>query len=159
MPLNINFQQIFLHLFNFIILFGGLYILLYKPVVDFMNKREKYYANLEQEKEQALKEAMKSKAQYEKQLLSFNEEMAQNKAKAIKETEELVNSRIQSAKEEADKIVHEAYKNADLQHAKMIEETKEEITALVLETTRKVLETEDMYEEFVKAASQGDMHE
>ncbi|MGN1277468.1 MAG: ATP synthase F0 subunit B [Floccifex sp.] len=159
MPLNINFQQIFLHLFNFIILFGGLYILLYKPVSDFINKREKHYATLEQEKEQALQEAMKSKAQYEKQLLSFNEEMAQNKAKAIQETEELVNSRIQSAKEEANKIVREAYKNADLQHAKMMEETKEEITALVLETTRKVLETEDMYEEFVRAASQGENHE
>ena len=35
-PLNINWQQILLHLFNFIILAGGLYILLYKPVKNFI---------------------------------------------------------------------------------------------------------------------------
>ena len=31
-PLNIDFQQILLHLLNFAILGGGLYLLLYKPV-------------------------------------------------------------------------------------------------------------------------------
>ena len=39
-PLNIDWQQILLHLFNFIILAGGLYLLLYKPVKNFMEKRE-----------------------------------------------------------------------------------------------------------------------
>lgn len=41
-PLNVDWQQILLHLFNFIILFGGLWLLLYKPVKDFMAKREAY---------------------------------------------------------------------------------------------------------------------
>ena len=31
MPLNINLQQILLHALNFVILFGALYFLLYKP--------------------------------------------------------------------------------------------------------------------------------
>ena len=35
-PLNINLQQILLHLFNFAILGFGLYFLLYKPVKDLM---------------------------------------------------------------------------------------------------------------------------
>ena len=43
MPLNIDFQQIFLHLFNFIILALGLYLLLYRPVVAFMDKRQAHY--------------------------------------------------------------------------------------------------------------------
>ena len=30
-PLNIDWQQILLHLFNFVILAGGLYFILYKP--------------------------------------------------------------------------------------------------------------------------------
>ena len=34
MPLNINLQQILLHALNFVILFGALYFLLYKPVRD-----------------------------------------------------------------------------------------------------------------------------
>ena len=38
-PLNIDWQQILLHVLNFVILFGGLYFLLYKPVKNFMAKR------------------------------------------------------------------------------------------------------------------------
>lgn len=36
-PLNIDWQQILLHLFNFSILVGGLYLLLFKPVKNFMD--------------------------------------------------------------------------------------------------------------------------
>lgn len=35
-PLNIDWQQILLHFFNFSILVGGLYLLLFKPVKRFM---------------------------------------------------------------------------------------------------------------------------
>ena len=48
-PLNIDWQQILLHLFNFAILFAILYFLLYKPVKDFMAKREEYYKNMDAE--------------------------------------------------------------------------------------------------------------
>ena len=40
MPLNIDWQQILLHLLNFLILATGLTLLLYKPVKRFMKKRE-----------------------------------------------------------------------------------------------------------------------
>jgi len=46
-PLNIDWQQILLHFFNFSILVGGLYLLLFKPVKSFMAKREKHYADME----------------------------------------------------------------------------------------------------------------
>ena len=44
-PLNVDWQQILLHLFNFIILFGGLWLLLYKPVKNFMAKRDLFLAH------------------------------------------------------------------------------------------------------------------
>ena len=46
-PLNIDWQQILLHLLNFAILAGGLYFLLYKPVKDFMDKRTAYYKEMD----------------------------------------------------------------------------------------------------------------
>ena len=46
-PLNIDWQQILLHLFNFSILVGGLYLLLFKPVKNFMDKRTKHYQDME----------------------------------------------------------------------------------------------------------------
>ena len=46
-PLNVDWQQILLHWMNLAILTGGLYFLLYKPVKQFMEKREAYYRDLE----------------------------------------------------------------------------------------------------------------
>ena len=47
-PLNIDWQQILLHLFNFAILAGGLYLLLYRPVKQFMERRQTHYEELYQ---------------------------------------------------------------------------------------------------------------
>ena len=47
MPLNIDWQQILLHWLNLAILTGGLYFLLYKPVKEFMTKREAHYRSLD----------------------------------------------------------------------------------------------------------------
>ena len=56
MPLNIDFQQILLHMLNFVILFAGLGLLLYTPVRRFLNKRHddiaKKEADLAQKAEQ-----------------------------------------------------------------------------------------------------------
>ena len=46
MTLNINLQQILLHALNFVILFGALYFLLYKPVRDFMDSRKAHYEKM-----------------------------------------------------------------------------------------------------------------
>ena len=46
-PLNIDWQQILLHLLNFVILFAILYFLLYDPVKKFMDKRCEYYKNID----------------------------------------------------------------------------------------------------------------
>ena len=56
-PLNIDWQQILLHLFNFTILAGGLYLLLYRPVKEFMKKRDAYYQGINDQAEQLKQQA------------------------------------------------------------------------------------------------------
>ena len=73
-PLNIDWQQILLHLFNFAILAGGLYLLLYRPVKQFMEQREAYYQDLHQEAEQAKEQADRLKADYQAKLSAGGEE-------------------------------------------------------------------------------------
>ena len=48
-PLNIDLQQILLHLMNFVILFAILYFFLYGPVKKFMDNRREYYKQLDEE--------------------------------------------------------------------------------------------------------------
>ena len=57
MPLNINIQQILLHLLNFVILFAILYFLLYNPVKKFMEKRTEEYKKMDDSAKQNLAEA------------------------------------------------------------------------------------------------------
>lgn len=57
LPLNIDWQQIFLHLFNFVILAVGLYLLLYQPVKKFMDERDAYYKRLDAQAQEKLAEA------------------------------------------------------------------------------------------------------
>ena len=57
MPLNINLQQILLHALNFVILFGAMYFLLYKPVKSFMDSRKAHYEKMDEDAKAVLAEA------------------------------------------------------------------------------------------------------
>ena len=82
MPLNINLQQILLHALNFVILFGAMYFLLYKPVKSFMDSRKAHYEKMDEDAKAVLAEAEKTKAGYEAQLKSADEEIARRQREA-----------------------------------------------------------------------------
>ena len=79
-PLNIDWQQILLHLLNFAILAGGLYLLLYKPVKAFLAKRERFYQDQADQAEKTRREAEALKAEAQARADAAGEE-----AKAIRE--------------------------------------------------------------------------
>ena len=86
-PLNIDWQQILLHAFNLIILTGGLYFLLYKPVTAFMEKRQAYYAGLEADAQAKLREAEEKTQQADERLAGMQAEAEQLRAETMKEAE------------------------------------------------------------------------
>ena len=53
LPLNIDWQQILLHALNLVILVGGLYALLFKPVKKFMDQRAENYQKMKADAEDA----------------------------------------------------------------------------------------------------------
>ena len=67
-PLNIDWRQILLHLFNFGILTGGLWLILYKPVKAFMDKREQAFKDREDEATRLRDEAAELHRSYEEKL-------------------------------------------------------------------------------------------
>ena len=66
--LGIDFLQIILHLFNFFILALGLYILIYKPVLKFMDKRKSYFENLDKDAKNLKNEAIEYKNEYDSKI-------------------------------------------------------------------------------------------
>lgn len=142
-PLNIDWQQILLHMFNFTILAGGLYFLLYKPVKDFMEKRLEYYTNLEAEAAKKLEEAEKIEKEYQNRLKQMDTEISEKKEQAEKETEERVVAVLEEARKQKEKIIAEAHILAQKEKKKMLLEAKEEIVKLAVAATKKLLSNEE----------------
>lgn len=138
-PLNIDWQQILLHLFNFAILMGGLYFILYKPVKNFMAKREEYYKELDNKTNGALKDAEKLKADYAEKLERAEETIRNQKNEAQRVAIQAAQEQIDEAKAQADKIIANARIQAQRSKEKIIEDSGEEIKALAIKAAEKLI--------------------
>ena len=77
MPLNIDWQQILLHAFNFIILAAGLTFLLFKPVKKFMAAREESYKKAAEEHRQKLDELESLEKERQAKIAALDGELAE----------------------------------------------------------------------------------
>lgn len=157
-PLNIDWQQILLHLFNFIILFAILYFLLYKPVKEFMDKRIAYYKQLDDEAKLNLENSEQIKQDYMAKLANSDKEISAQKEAAGKETEAANAERIKQAKAEAERIVADARQTSEKERARMLQQAQKEITDMVVTATEKIVakaDTAESYEQFLHAVERG----
>ena len=146
LPLNIDVQQILLHLLNFTILFGGLYFILYKPVRKIMDEREEHFKKLEEEANGKIEESEKNRA---------DSEINAQKEAAGKETFADRERIITAANDEAAKILKKAREKANAEHDRIISEAQKEIAEIVNEATEKIVldSNLDTYDEFLNAAN------
>ena len=160
-PLNIDWQQILLHLFNFSILLAGLYLLLYKPVKDFMDKRTAYYKQLDDETKEKLEKAKNLEELYQKQIEQADDEISQLKAKAALEAEQSADEQLKSAKKQAEKMLADAQDGARKEREKILVQTQQDIAKLAAVATQKlVMESmDDVYDPFLRAAEGGGVNE
>lgn len=159
-PLNIDWQQILLHLLNFAILAVGLYFLLYKPVKSFMDKRTAYYKQMDDEAREKSESAESLKRMYQAQLDSASAEIAQMKAAEAKGAEKASASQLQEAKAEAERILRDAKANAAAERDKITSSAQQEIAELAAEAVEKIAQKSltDSYDEFLKAVGGGEVH-
>ena len=141
-PLNIDWQQILLHLFNFAILSGGLYFLLYKPVKSFMDQRLAYYAGKEKEAADKIEQAKAQEQEYQKRLEGADLEISSMKEQASKDAKKMADTILDDANKQKEHILAEAQKAAAHEKEKMIQDAKEEIVGLAMAATVKMLHGE-----------------
>lgn len=162
MPLNIDWQQILLHLFNFVILFAILYFLLYKPVKQFMEKRTAYYKEMDEQAKENLSVAEKTKEEYQNRLASVEEEISGKKEEAYRQIEQERMARLDHAEQEAAKIIADAHKNIESDRRKMLKEAQTQITDMVVTAAGKIAApatTSEAFDQFLDAAKRSDDHE
>ena len=108
-PLNIDWQQILLHLLNFVILAGGLYLLLYKPVKTFMEKRQQYYQEQDAKAAKTLADAEKTMAEVRQQLKNADADAAAKLAAAQKSADAAMQRQLSDARAQAEQILADAH--------------------------------------------------
>lgn len=154
LPLNIDWQQILLHLFNFVLLFAILYFLLYKPVKDFMEKRTRYYKDMDDEAKKAVEEAKAQEETYRKKVEAVDEEIASKKQAAMEQAALERKEIIEQARNEGDGIIEQAKKKAKVEHERMISSAEAEITDMVALATEKIVHSgnvSDSYDDFLNS--------
>ncbi len=139
MPLNIDPQQILLHMFNLVLLFSILYVLLYKPVHDFMDKREEEYKKRDRDTKDALQKAEQLKAEYEDMIARAEKETAEKRAEMGRAAEEAREKIISDAHKKADEIVKDAGEKAKKEHDRLMMRAQSEIAEYVSRAAAKVV--------------------
>ncbi len=153
-PLNIDWQQILLHVLNFIILAGGLYFLLYKPVSGFMKKREEKYGEMDRLAEEKLKNASEKEEEYEKKLSLAQSEIDEMKKNAAKEAENAANAKLEEAEKEKKQIISSAVKSAEAEKEKILCSADSQIEELVSKAVDKIVAQKkgDSFDDFLNSA-------
>lgn len=161
MPLNIDWQQILLHLFNFAILFTILYVLLYKPVKKFMDQRSDYYKELDEKAHQSVEDGAAAQNLYQQRLEKANEEIDALRDQASKEASKLSESIIAEAKEEASHIIAEAKTAANRERERILADAGDEISQMVTDATAKIVfpDADSAYEDFLSTVEGSEQNE
>lgn len=161
MPLNIDAQQILLHWMNLAILTGGLYFLLFKPVKDFMARREEHYRQLDQQAADKLAQAEELKNQRQAQLDGAAEEIRQSKAAAQLSAQQSAEEQLEQARTQAAQIVAKAQTEAEQSRERALRESQRELRELAAEAARKmaVRPGTDPFDQFLDLTEGGGEHE
>lgn len=138
-PLNVDWQQILLHLFNFVILAGGLWLLLYKPVKNFMAKREAYYNDMDKSANDKLAAAQEEQEKYSGLIAKAQDEASELKKKAMADADVAAKAHIAEAEQEKNRIIDDAKRAAQAEKNKVLQEANAQIEEMVSAAVDKLL--------------------
>ena len=161
LPLNIDLQQIFLHMLNFVILVGGLYFILYNPIKKFMDQRTAHYAEMDKAAADKLAAAEKLEAEHQAQLSKLDEELRQRRAESQKIAQDAAQQQLDRAQEQADQIIAGAQKAAESIRTKAVADSQKEIKELAMAAAAKLTlkSSKDAFDEFLNLAEEGKQNE
>lgn len=160
-PLNIDWQQILLHAFNFAILAAGLIILLYRPIRKFMKKREEGYKAAAEKAEKERNEAIKLEKDIAARKAAVDEEVEAYRAAAVKQANDEAETRLSEAKKRAEGIMPAATSAAEAKKKEIIDSSEDAITDMVITASEKLASysatpatDSNIYDRFIETAAE-----
>ncbi len=156
MPLNIDLQQILLHMLNFVILFAALWFLLYKPVKKFMDDREASYKKDRDLAAEKLKTASDALDNLDAELKKKEDEANLKRSEIIAAAQKSAQERIDEAEKKAEKIVEDATQQAEDIRKKAVKRSSQDISELAVESVEKAVmsSASEAFEAFLKSVEE-----
>ena len=161
MPLNIDYVQILLHMLNFVILAGGLALILFNPVRKFIKERQDRFREQEEANRNSELENKRIRDELDAERAAFEQEMSAARLAVEKEAADMAKSYIESSKAEAAEIIERAEKEAEKRREHILDSAQTEIGELVIGAAQKLLgdtaspeQTRALYDAFLKQAEQ-----
>lgn len=131
-----------IYILNVLILFVALRLLLYKPVLKFMKKRENLFANKADELDEREKGLIRQKEQYDSMMAEADSKSAAIITKSNEMAREHAKEIMDNAKEYSRDLVMKAKREIESEKIQTRSELKAEITDMAVNIAEKVLERE-----------------
>lgn len=137
---SLNGFKFIMAFFNLLILFFVLRKVLFKPVMEFMDKRTKSIEDSIADAEKRKAEAFEMKAAYETQLKTAKDESKKIIETAVAKAAAQQESILAAAQQQAEALLAKAGEDIELERMQMLKDVRSEVTSLALAAASKVLE-------------------
>ena len=155
----IDWQQILLHVFNFIILAAGLTFLLFKPVRKFMRNREQKYKDSAEQHAKRVEEIAELEKEKKERFAGLDSELAERRKEVLAQTEQRNRQLLSEAERQAESIVAASRRKAEEERAAYMLSAGNDIADMVVKSAGKLLAMESspesdsaLYDSYLKAA-------
>ena len=140
--LGINLPTLIAQIVNFLILFGLLYLVAYKPIMRMLDERSRKVKESMEQTESIKEQAARAEEEAQKRIEAASKEGQEAVARAVRTGEEIRQKAQQEARPEAEALIAKARLEIQRERDEAIDELRKEFADLTIEAAGKVIEQE-----------------
>jgi F-type H+-transporting ATPase subunit b len=137
--LGINGPFLLSQIVNFLILFGALYFLLWKPMLKMLSERKQRIAQGLEDAEQARRDRERAQAEYEERIKQAEQEREAILARAAGEGEQARAEALAQARAQAERVVAEGKEAVERERQRMLADLRGQVAALSIAAANKLI--------------------
>ncbi len=138
--LGINLPSLIAQIVNFIILFGLLYLVAYKPIMRMLDERSRKIKESMEQTEFIKEQAARAEEEFEKRIEAAAKEGQEVVVRAAKTGEELRHKAQQQARQEGEALINRARTEIQRERDGAIDELRKEFADLTIMAAEKVID-------------------
>ncbi len=137
--LGINPSFLLSQVVNFLILFAGLYFLLWKPILKMFDQRKERIQQGLEDAERAREERERAEAEFDKRVEEAAQERERIIARATDEAQEERKSILAQAEQDAEKVLIGAREEAQSERERILEELRGQVAVLAIAAANRLI--------------------